>query len=71
MNREHLIERKESVRNEIARMRSQLARIRAAEVTAVGGECHRTAHQIQELEARLDALMAEEHSLRLQIDRSR
>jgi uncharacterized protein (DUF3084 family) len=71
VNREHLIERKESVRNEIARVRSQLARIRAAEITAVGGERHRTSHQIQELEARLDALVAEEHSLRLQIDRSR
>jgi regulator of replication initiation timing len=57
MSRAELIERKEAVRAEIARIRQQLARARQT-------------RQIEALEARLAALMAEEHSLRLRIDRT-
>lgn len=67
MNRAGLIERKEAVRAEIARTRQELAR---AQQTQAGPRPARSAHQIAELEARLEALMAEEHALRLQIDRS-
>lgn len=70
MNRAGLIERKDAVRAEIARIRQQLARAQQAQAGAADQRPSRVARQIEELEARLDALMAEEHTLRLQIDRS-
>ncbi|OIO97051.1 MAG: hypothetical protein AUK03_03075 [Anaerolineae bacterium CG2_30_64_16] len=62
MNRADLIERKEAVRAEIAAIGRQLARVQQ-HPQLVG--------QIAALEARRQALMAEEHDLRLQIDRAR
>ena len=70
MNRAGLIERKEAVRAEIARTRQALARAQQDQAGAPGPRPPRAARQIAELEARLEALMAEEHALRLQIDRS-
>lgn len=58
MHRDQLIARKQEVIAQIQRIRRQLGREQAA-----GRPC---AH----LEARLDALMAEEYHLRLAIDRS-
>jgi len=63
MNRADLIERKEAVRAEIAAIGRQLSRARQQHPQLVG--------QIAALEARRQALMAEEHDLRLQIDRAR
>jgi hypothetical protein len=70
MNRAGLIERKEAVRAEIARLLQQLARAQQTHAAAPGQPLTRSARQIAELEARLEALMAEEHALRIQIDRS-
>ncbi len=70
MNRAGLIERKEAIRAESARIRQQLARAQQTQPGAAGQRPPRVTRQIEELEARLDALMAEEHTLRLQIDRS-
>lgn len=70
MNRAGLIERKEAVRAEITGARQALARAQPAQSDAAGPRPPRAAHQIAELEARLEALMAEEHALRLQIERS-
>jgi len=69
-SRDDLIERKEAVRAEIAQVRRELARARQAEAAAPERDRRKHARRIKELEARLDALMAEEHSLRLQIDRT-
>ena len=69
-SRNDLIERKEAVRAEIAQVRRKLARARQAETAAPERDRRKPARLIEELEARLEALMAEEHSLRLQIDRA-
>ena len=70
MRRGDLIERKEAVHAEIAQTRRELARARQAEATAPERDCRKHARRIEELETRLEALMAEEYSLRLQIDRA-
>jgi hypothetical protein len=70
VNRARLIERKEAVRAEIARLRQQSARAQQTHTAATGQLLTRSARHIAELEARIEALMAEEHALRLQIDRS-
>jgi hypothetical protein len=62
VNREELIQRKDEVRAEIARLRRQLGEAEA-------GGSHRDREP--ELQARLEALMAEEGRLRQLIDRSR
>jgi hypothetical protein len=70
MNRAALIERKEAVRAEIARTRQALGRAQQIQAGPPGPRPAWAVRQIAELEARLDALMAEEHALRLLIDRS-
>ena len=70
LSRDDLIERKEAVRAEIAQVRRDLARARPAEATASERDRSKHARRIEELETRLEALMAEEYSLRLQIDRA-
>ena len=62
MNRSQLIERKQQVIAQISQTRRELERERARQS---GGR------RVRELEQRLDALMAEEYRLRLEIDRSR
>lgn len=56
-----LIERKLTVIAEIEQARRELARLQTASSAA---------RRRQEIEAQLDALMAEEHRLRLAIDRA-
>jgi len=71
MNRVGLIERKEAVRAEIARTRQVLARAQHARAATTDQPHTRLAREIAALEARLDALMAEEHALRIEIDQHR
>jgi len=70
LSRDDLIERKEAVHAEIAQTRRELARTRLAEAAASEREQRKLVRRIEELEARLEVLMAEEHSLRLKIDRT-
>jgi predicted nuclease with TOPRIM domain len=70
LSRDELIERKEAVRAEIAQARRELARVRQSEAAATERDRRMHAHRVEELEARIDALLAEEHSLRLKIDRT-
>ncbi len=58
------------MRAEIAQTRRELARARQAEVAAPERDRRKHSRRVEELEARLEILMAEEHSLRLQIDRA-
>jgi hypothetical protein len=58
------------VRAEIAQARRELARARHAETTAPKPERRKHGRRIEELEIHLEALMAEEHGLRLRIDRT-
>jgi hypothetical protein len=58
------------VRAEIAQARRELARARQAEAATPERDRRKHARRIEELEARLEILMAEEHSLRLQTDRA-
>ncbi len=62
MDRAELIQRKEEVHAELARIRRQLSTAR---------EGSRDPRRVAELEGQLEALMAEESRLRLLIDRSR
>jgi hypothetical protein len=64
MSRSHLIERKQQVVADIQRARRELERVRLQTDP-------RSRQRAQELEAQLAALMAEEHRLRIEIDRSR
>jgi hypothetical protein len=70
LSRDELIERKEAVRAEIAQARRELARVRQSEAAATERDRRKHARRIEELEVRLDTLLAEEHSLRLKIDRT-
>ncbi len=70
MTRAGLIARKELVQAEIARTRRELARLQQLQPRSTGSAAARLARQIEALEARLADLMAEEHTLRLEIDRS-
>ncbi len=70
MTRNDLIARKELVRAEIGRVRRELARLQQLQARATGSAADQLARQAAALEARLADLMAEEHALRLQIDRS-
>lgn len=67
MDRETLIARKAEVQAELARLHRQEARIAAA----TGRTRDAQMAQLQQLQAHIDALMAEEHRIRLQIDRTR
>ena len=69
-SRNDLSERKEVVRAAIAQTRRELARTRQAEAAASERDRRKHARRIEELQARLEALMAEEHSLRLRIDQT-
>jgi hypothetical protein len=69
-SRDELIERKEAMRAEMAQTRRELARVRQSEVAATERDRRKHTRRIEELEARLDGLLAEEHSLRLKIDRT-
>lgn len=64
MDRNQLIERKHQVIAEIQRSRRQLEAARA-------NPDRHNQRRVQQLEAQLEALMAEESRLRQQIDRSR
>ncbi len=64
MSRSQLIERKQQVIAEIQRARRELERVRMQPDP-------RSQRRAQELEAQLAGLMAEEHRLRLEIDRSK
>ena len=68
MDRFDLIARKQEVRRQIERVNRQLeAENNAARATA---DPKRDRRRIAQLEQQLQTLMAEEHSLRLAIDRS-
>ena len=61
-DRETLIAQKQAVRRQIERTQQELERARSAMPP--------NRRQVRTLEARLEALMAEEYNLRLAIDRS-
>jgi hypothetical protein len=69
MNRDELIARKGEVQAEIARLTRQIEQLRGAAVS--GGASRGQAGRIADLQAQLDAAMAEEAQLRQQIDRTR
>lgn len=71
MDRDELIGRKEAVRAEIVQLRHRLEPIRAETTAGTGLRKRALVRRLHQIEARLDALMAEEASLRLLIDRSR
>jgi len=62
MNRAELVEQKEAVKAEIASVRRRMAQARGSDAKPA---------RIAELEAQLQAHMAEEHRLRLLIDRTK
>lgn len=64
MNRSQLIDRKHAVIAQIQRTRRELERVRLQ-------RDRRSQHSAQQLEAQLAQLMAEEHRLRIEIDRTR
>jgi hypothetical protein len=64
VTRGQLIERKHQVIAQIQRTRRELERIRLQ-------SDRRSQRRVQELEAQLEGLMAEEHRLRIEIDRTR
>ena len=64
MKRSQLIERKHHVIAQIQRTRRELERMR------LQGD-RNSQRRVQELEAQLEGLMAEEHRLRIEIDRTR
>ncbi len=67
MDRNQKIARKEMVRREIMRVRNEINSLN------MGGNRQsykRTKKQVRHLEARLDELMAEESSLRVEIDKT-
>ncbi len=64
MSRSYLIERKQQVIADIQRARRELERLRVQPDP-------RSRRRVQELEAQLASLMAEEHRLRIEIDRSK
>lgn len=71
MNRDDLIARKGVVRNEIAQVARRLEQARSALEASVGLQRRFLTRRIAALEARLEALAAEESQLRMAIDRSR
>jgi len=58
------------VRAEIAQVQRKLARARQSEAATPERERRKHARRVEDLEARLEVLMTEEHSLRLRIDRT-
>ena len=58
------------MRAEIAQVQRKLARARQSEATTPERERRKHARRVEDLEARLEVLMTEEHSLRLRIDRT-
>ena len=64
MNRSQLIDRKHAVIAQIQRTRRELERVRLQ-------QDRRSQRSAQQLEAQLEGLMAEEHRLRIEIDRTR
>jgi hypothetical protein len=71
VSREALIARKEAVRAELARAHRTLERARTEAEAAAGLRRRYLQHRVAQLEARTDALMAEESRLRQLIDQSR
>lgn len=71
MNRDALIARKDVVRGEITQIVSRLEQARTALDTAAGTQRRFLTRRITFLEARVEALAAEESQLRMAIDRSR
>ena len=71
MSRDDLIARKDSVRAELARTRRELEHARTAFETASGLRRRFLGGRIAQLDARAEALMAEEYRLRLLIDQAR
>ncbi len=70
-NRDDLIAAKEAVKAELARAQRALERARAALATASGLRRSVLSGRVRQLESRAEHLMAQEHDLRLAIDRSR
>jgi hypothetical protein len=64
MSQSQLIERKHQVIAQIQRTRQELERVRLR-------DDRRSQRRVQELQVQLEALMAEEHRLRIEIDRTR
>jgi hypothetical protein len=64
MSQSQLIERKHQVIAQIQRTRQELERVRLR-------DDRRSQRRVQELEGQLEGLMAEEHRLRIEIDRTR
>lgn len=64
MNRSQLIERKYQVIAQLQRTQRELERVRLQ-------SDRRSQRRVQELETQLAGLMAEEHRLRIEIDRSK
>ncbi len=67
MDRNRKIARKEKVRREIVQVRNE---INALNMGGSRQSVKRTKKQVRHLETRLDALMAEESALRLEIDKT-
>ncbi len=71
MDRETLIARKAELQAELARLHRQAAATEGRIAAATGRTRDVQIAQLQQLQAHIDALIAEEHRIRLQIDRSR
>ena len=71
MDRETLIARTAEGQGELARLHRQAAAAEARIAAATGRPRDAQIAHLQQLQAHIDALIAEEHRLRLQIDRAR
>ena len=71
MSRDDLIATKEAVKAELARTQRALERARAELEAASRLRRSVLAGRVRQLESRAERLMAQEHDLRLAIDRSR
>lgn len=71
MDRDMLIARKSEVHAELARLHRQASAAEVRVASASGRARDFETARLQELHSRIDALIAEEHRLRLQIDRTR
>ncbi|MEZ4656396.1 MAG: hypothetical protein R2911_02385 [Caldilineaceae bacterium] len=69
MDQFQLIERKNQTRRQIEQTHRQLTQLR--QQTAVAALTRAQQRQIAKLETKLETLMAQEHNLRLAIDRTR
>lgn len=71
MDRESLIGRKIEVQAELARLHRQASAAEAQIASATGRLRETHIAHLQQLQAHIDALAAEEHRLRMLIDRAR